>query len=294
MCETFSGLPHGLSWNVEGFTGLRGPLHALAEAIDRRFVRLASRFAAQPQAFGPLLPVGDLRKIDYFSAFPHLVMFPAAADSEEDNLREFARRNGADATGPLIAPRSAAIPAVLAPAACYAVYISMEGTDASPLPRAVTVRSPCFRSERVFEPLVRQQCFTMREIIHFGDIASVSAFLQEAREGVLEIAVQWGLSPAVQVATDPFFDPTRSPKYLHAKLFPSKHEVVDCGIAIASLNNHRNYFGKAYGITAGGIPVHTGCVAFGIERWIAAILRTHGPEPAGWPTGLVPPEEIAA
>lgn len=286
MCDHLSRLPSGLAWNPHGFAGLTGPLHALSERIDRRFLDLASGFKAEAQTFGPLLSVRDLRKIDYFSAFPHLVAFPASADPEEGNLREFAARNGADEEGPLCTPRNAPIHSVLAPAACYAVYIALEGTEHSGASRAVTVRGTCFRSERVFQPLVRQPSFSMREIVHLGDPASAKAFLEESRERVLAIAAEWELSPSMAVATDPFFDPARSPKYLHATLFPSKHELIDRGIALASFNNHRNYFGKAYRIAAHGEPIHTACVAFGIERWVAAILQRHGPEPGAWPVEM--------
>ena len=286
MCNQLSPLPSGIAWNPHGFAGLTGPLHALAERIDRRFLDLASSFKAEAQTFGPLLSVLDLRKIDYFSAFPHLVTFPASVDPEQGNLREFAVRNGADADGPLRITRNAPIQSVLAPAACYAVYIALEGTEHSGKSRAVTVRGTCFRSERVFEPLIRQPSFSMREVVHLGDAASTKAFLEESRDRVAVIAAEWGLSPAMAVATDPFFDPARSPKYLHATLFPSKHELIDRHVALASFNNHRNYFGKAFRITAGGEPIHTACVAFGIERWVSAILRQHGPEPGAWPVGM--------
>ena len=275
------------SWNACGFSGVPGPLHALSEAIDRRFLDLAATFGAEPQSYGPLLPVAGLRKIDYFSSFPHLVMFPQSAGGGETNLREFAARNGADAEGPLATVASAPTYCVLAPAACYAVYIAHEGLEGLVAPRAITVRGTCFRSEHTFEPLVRQPSFSMREIVHLGNAGSVKAFLGMARARVAEIAAEWGLSPTLQHATDPFFDPARSRKYLHAKLFPSKEELVERGIAIASFNNHRNFFGKAFRIMAGGTPVHTACVAFGIERWVAAILERHGPEPANWPVGDV-------
>ncbi len=285
MCDHLSRLPFGVAWNPDGFVGLTGSLHALSEQIDRRFLDLAFSFKAEAQTFGPLLSVHDMRKIDYFSAFPHLVSFPASVDPEENNLREFAAGNGADVDGPLCTTRNAPIHSVLAPAACYAVYIALQGTEHPGVPRAVTVRGTCFRSERIFETLIRQPSFSMREIVHLGDAASVKAFLEEARERVMAIAAEWGIAPSLEVATDPFFDPARSPKYLHATLFPSKHELIDRGIALASLNNHRNYFGQAFCISSGGAPIHTACVAFGIERWVAAILLQHGPDPSCWPIG---------
>ncbi|MEO6260183.1 MAG: hypothetical protein ABIP63_07510 [Thermoanaerobaculia bacterium] len=273
----------GLVWKASGFIGLDGPLFSLAEAIDRRFLDLAAHFGAEHQQFGPLLSVGDLRKIDYFSAFPHLVTYPVSAAPDADNLRGFATQNGSNAEGPLHTAENAPIESVLAPAACYAVYIGMEGTALPAASRVVTVRGTCFRSEQLFEPLVRQPSFSMREVVHLGSATSVKAFLEEARERVFALATEWRLTPSIAVATDPFFDPARSPKYLHATLFPSKHELMDAGVAIASFNNHRNFFGEAYRIDANGALAHTACAAFGIERWVAAILRQHGSDPADWP-----------
>jgi seryl-tRNA synthetase len=276
------GIP-GLSWDRSGFVGLSGPLLALSDAIDRRFLGLAAAFSAEPQEFGPLLSVDDLRRVDYFSAFPHVVTFPACAARDDAALRRFAEANRAGADGPLRVDATAAIQCVLAPAACYGVYIGLQGEDIAEPPRVVTVRGTCFRSEAEFVPLLRQPSFSMREIVHLGDTGSVARFLEEARQKVTAVAQEWDLPVSVQVATDPFFDPARSPKYLHARLFPSKHELLQDGLAIASFNNHRNFIGEAFRITSAHEHVHTACVAFGIERWVGAILRRHGSDPAGWP-----------
>lgn len=266
-----------------GFLGLAGPLHTLAQALDGAFLDLAFSFGAEAQEFGPLLAVRDLRKIDYFSAFPHLVTFPASVENESAGLREFADTNRADSEGPLHLHRLGAVSSVLAPAACYAVYIGMQGTSLTNGPRRITVKGTCFRSERSFEPLVRQPSFRMREIVHLGSRPTVESFLAQARARVLRLAGELGIATSIEMATDPFFDPARSPKYLHAKLFPSKHELIAGDVAIASFNNHRNFFGEAFRISDGESACHTACVAFGIERWVNAILQTHGPDPSDWP-----------
>jgi hypothetical protein len=260
----------GLYWNAEGFVALSGPLRELSEDVDRTFIELAATFSAEGQEVGPLLAVRDLRKIDYFSSFPHLITFPACADDDEENLRALARTNSADVAGPLHVPRLAPIDAVLAPAACYGVYISRQQAALSQ-PQWITVRGTCFRAERSFQPLVRQPSFSMREIVHLGTAESVEAFLREGRERAMRLAGQWGLALSVETATDPFFDPARSPKYLHAKLFPTKQELIYGGTALGSLNNHRNFFGEAFEISLDGQPVHTACIAFGLERWLHAI-----------------------
>src|SRR5262245_18766450 len=122
-----------------------------------------------------------MRKVDYFSAFPHLAMFPSSAAPAEENLREFAARNGAGVEGPLATTELAAIDCMLAPAACYAVYMALQGSEHLAMPRAVTVRGTCFRRERIFQPLVRQPSFNMREIVHLGNAESVRWFLDDAR-----------------------------------------------------------------------------------------------------------------
>ncbi len=290
MTDTLPLAIEGLSWNEDGFIALSGPLLALSAEVDRVFLDLAASFGAERQELGPLLSVSDLRKIDYFSSFPHLITFPSSANSDSENLREFADANGADAVGSLHTPHLAPVRTVLAPAACYGVYIAREKTSVSH-PTSVTVRGTCFRSEQSFQPLVRQPSFSMREIVHLGTPESVEDFLQQAREKVLAIANAWGLDPAIEVATDPFFDPKRSPKYVHARLFPTKHELISHTVAIASFNKHRNFFGEAFGISFDGSPVHTGCVAFGIERWLFAILQQHGADPRQWPLDVTSHED---
>jgi hypothetical protein len=68
------------------------------------------------------------------------------------------------------------------------------------------------------------------------------------------------------------------------KLDPVKIEMVFNGdLAIGSVNFHRNYFGEAFRITRAGADAYSGCIAFGVERWIFAFLTHFGTDEAGWP-----------
>jgi hypothetical protein len=43
------------------------------------------------------------------------------------------------------------------------------------------------------------------------------------------------------------------------------------GLAIASVNRHGTFFGERFHISdESGAPVHTACIAFGLDRWAAA------------------------
>src|SRR5205807_9266638 len=94
----------------------------------------------------------------------------------------------------------------------------------------------------------------------------------------LDLPVDWA------TATDPFFRPARNPRYLAQRLQPTKHEAVFEGdLAIASVNLHEDHFGAAFDIRRDGRAAVSGCVAFGVERWLYALTRRHGSDPANWP-----------
>jgi hypothetical protein len=274
----------GLTWNAEGMVGLSGPLHGLMHALDGKFLELGRALGAEEQDFLPLLAVRDLSAIDYFSSFPHLVTLPVTVDAAVDNLEAFRSANsGAAAGGALELARPAPLEAVLAPAACYAIYPALGPTALPSGGRRVTLLGICFRREEHYRPLERQWCFRMREVVYLGEAAGAGSFLDDARARVLALAQELGLPMQLVTAADPFFDPARSPRYLHQKLFPTKHEMVSGGLALGSFNYHRNFFGEAFAIRAGAAPAHTACVAFGLERWMYAIVARHGTDPAAWP-----------
>ena len=55
--------------------------------------------------------------------------------------------------------------------------------------------------------------------------------------------------------------------------------------ACMSFNYHRDHFGATWNLrNASGETVHTGCVAFGMDRLALALFATHGVELAQWPT----------
>ena len=90
-------------------------------------------------------------------------------------------------------------------------------------------------------------------------------------------------------ASDPFFAPTARGRAALQRIKGLKHELVfhftdGRPLAIASFNDHELFFGEAFGITLpDGTPAWSGCVAFGLERWLLAVLATHGVDPFDWP-----------
>jgi seryl-tRNA synthetase len=54
-----------------------------------------------------------------------------------------------------------------------------------------------------------------------------------------------------------------------------------------SFNYHKEHFGEVWGLAnAKGQVLHTGCVAFGMDRLAVALFVTHGAEIGAWPAGV--------
>jgi hypothetical protein len=151
-------------------------------------------------------------------------------------------------------------------------------------PQYVTTRNTCFRREDHYVPLERQWSFSMREIVCVGTAAETRAFVEAATAEVDRYVGAIGLPVAWEQASDPFFRPSKNPQYLMQQVDPTKFELVfDGRLAIASTNLHHDHFGRAFDIVRDGEPARTACIAFGIERWLSALVHHFGTEPP-WPS----------
>ncbi|SRR5216683_296806 len=276
-------MPLGLRWQADhGQASLSGPMLRLADDCDRAFRIVASAFGAGEERHPSVISAELLHRLDYFTSFPHQATFAACLDGDERNIRSFMAGLPAGPGG--IRPgRLAPITAVLTPAACYHVYSAHEGEDHA-APRYFTTSNTCFRREAAFAPLTRQWGFTMREVICVGTAGEVGAFLGRARALAGALCGELGLPVTWEPATDPFFQPLTNPRYLLQKVAPTKEEaVLDGGLAVASVNLHHDHIGAAFGLTRASQAAHTGCLAFGLERWMYALITVHGTAPDAWP-----------
>jgi hypothetical protein len=269
----------GLGWYGNGQSVLSGALLGLYRDLDDLFLRWSARVQAEEFRYPTFIPVSALQRIGYFQSFPHLATFPVTIPRDDARLREFA----AGATSSTLELGACPCADVLTPAACYHVYIGMSGRQLN-APAWITTVNTCFRREDYYRPLERQWSFSMREIICLGDGETVAAFAAGARRQLSDFLARIGLPVAWQTATDPFFDPKANAKYVMQKIDPVKTELVfGDQLAIGSINLHRQFFGSSFGISLAGAPIHSACVAFGLERWLKAFVTTFGHEAAKWP-----------
>ena len=263
---------------------LSGSALDLYHRLDRLFVQWAADYQAVDYLFPAFIPACELAKLDYFRSFPHLVTFPVTLAPDEENLQRFVVGEPLSAAGDVQLTERAEIRHVLTPAACYHVYIQLQGASLTSA-QYVTTRATCFRREARYAPFTRQWSFSMREIVCLGTAAEVSHFLAESRHTITRFLQRIGLPVAWKSATDPFFKPASNPKYVMQKLDPVKTEMVfDDHLALGSVNFHRAYFGEVFHIMRHGQEIYSGCVAFGLERWVYAFLHHFGAHAADWPS----------
>jgi len=276
----------GHHWYANGQSGLKEDLLNLFLSLDRHFQEIASRFHGKEHRFPIFVPVAEMQKIDYLGSFPHLATFPVTLRDDQKNLESFVTRGPIGPQGGVQLTEVSPIRDMLTPAACYHFYIQYQKQELA-APLFLTTVANCFRRESHFVPLERQWNFNMREIVCIGTAEEVQEFLSACRREVEGFLVELGLPIEWQVATDPFFNPAKNPKFLLQRLQPNKTEMVFQGrLAIGSVNFHRNYFGEAFAIRRENQEAYSGCVAFGVERWVSAILHHFGPKRENWPALL--------
>lgn len=177
------------------------------------------------------------------------------------------------------------------PAVCYHTYPEWSNRTLGPEPTLLTARGHCYRYEDGNHiPLERLWEFTMREIIVIGTREQVEGVRQSLVRQVSRLIETLELDASIETATDPFFTAGDEGRRLMQQAGALKYELrlaVDASgrsIAAASFNHHHDFFGTRFGIRlADEAPAHSGCVAFGLERWVLALFAQHGVDVRTWP-----------
>lgn len=272
----------GLTWRTNGQSVLSGRLLTVARRLDATLRGLGNPWRCKEFSFPPFLAAADLDRVDYFASFPHLATFAVTLAQDAATLQRFAGGSALSPDAAVTLPRTEPVRDVLTPAACYHFYVHLQGRKLTE-PRYLTTQATCFRREAGYAPLSRQSAFSMRELVCIGTAAEVSDFVTAVRHRVDGLLMALDLPVSWAPATDPFFQPALSSRHLMQRLEPVKSEAVFDGVAIASANRHHDHFGVAFDIRRDGGAAHSGCVAFGLERWLLALSRRHGPDPDSWP-----------
>jgi seryl-tRNA synthetase len=270
----------------DGLVPLQGASVQLRRHLDALFCHWATLVKAVEYSFPPVLSVTSLALADYFTSFPHLATLITQIDPTQGEVERFVQATSNQQLTEIDKEHLTSAHYVLPSAACYAVYNYFRGKQL----RAdlyITVCSPCFRHENTYRPGERQWMFQMREIVCIGQQESVKAFLDTYRHLLTEKLTAAGMPFKLAEATDPFFN-KRDPRLMMQRLEPLKHEILYRDrLAISSLNFHRDFFGDRFAICdRTGETAYSGCVAFGLERWLSSCIHEYGEDWENWPAVL--------
>lgn len=262
---------------------------SLLHYFAAEFLRLAKQLQAQEFYFPSLLPIQFLQQIDYLESFPHLALFTAHFTREalKSHAENWLSRRPLARLKPIIELSDN----LLSRALCYHFFYTYAGKKIPHPEFVATAIGRCFRHEDD-AATTHLRGFLMREIIFLGKPSFVEEVRQKLLHEVSAMAKKLQLCCTIDQAHDPFFGKLASGKLLLQKLKPLKYELSYHGteenpLAIASFNNHQDFFTTRLDIQTVEKRSHSGCVAFGIERWVIAFLQTFGEREADWPKEIL-------
>ncbi|MFY9892714.1 MAG: amino acid--[acyl-carrier-protein] ligase [Xanthobacteraceae bacterium] len=237
--------------------------------------------------FPPVMSRRQLEKSGYLKSFPHFLGCVCCLSGAEADVRGAVETfdAGGDWT-----PNLSAADLVLTPAACYPVYPLVASRGEVPAEGLkFDVASDCFRREPSRD-LDRLQSFRMREYVCVGTPEQIDDFRRRWMARAEDLAGQLGLPYRLDTASDAFFGRggklmamSQIEQALKFELLIPLRSAAD-PTACMSFNYHRDHFGTTWNLrnTAGQV-MHTGCVAFGMDRLALALFATHGLDLQDWP-----------
>lgn len=243
-------------WLPSGRETVLGPhMLKLIHWVDSKVVEFALKAGASELPVPRLIKRSVLERAGYFESFP------ASIVEESDG-------------------------GCMPPATCYHCYAKLAATSLRE-PGVWTCIARCRRDEGK-EESGRLQTFTMREVVFIGSAVWVRKQRQEWTDRILAFAQSLYLVVQLGAATDSFFagGEARGRKLLQQIKglkfeLRAQTDAEGTPLAISSFNLHETFFSRRFDFRlADGMEAHSGCVAFGLERWALALALTLGPDQA--------------
>lgn len=231
----------------------------LLRTLDSYFVDYALKLGAREFQFPAMLPVAVAERCGILENYPQQVCSVHTPAMDSPVREHGATANGSNRRRSEATARDVRSETILSPAVCYHFWchpreLLAEKAGDTYLGTAV---GRCYRAEvQALIGLHRLQEFNMREILAVGDAERLDRLRKEFLEFLRQMTVSFELEGRIQTASDPFFVNVYAKKRLFQVNLKLKYEALAWlpgrgeFLAIASVNDHRDHFTRAFGLTA--------------------------------------------
>lgn len=273
----------------DGLIGLNGVSLFLFEFFDSLFESIALKYGAIKKIYPVLLPIDTYIKTGYIKNSPQYATFCCSPYEDIDALSCL----NDNAKNHQLKDNMKESNYALSPSACFHTYLDYENHNLNSN-TVVTFRQSVFRNEGRFnyDEIGRLRDYHVREIVLIGDQLFVENKRRQILNDIINILKELNLNSNISVASDPFVMP-KIQKFKKIQISEEiKYEVRlsinnDQIISVASLNLHGKAFTQPFNIVIDKCDdTVTGCVGFGIERWVLSFLCQYGSNPNNWPSIL--------
>jgi seryl-tRNA synthetase len=239
--------------------------------IDNYFQIKAVELGAEQYHIPAMIGKDVLDKCGYFDSFPHHIT--GSSFINPASFQTISKFGNIDDI-----PHVCHSDVYFTPAACLHIYPMIEGEKIEQ--RIITTKARVYRYENDrFDGKYRLWDFTVREIVFIGKSQFVLGMLQKFKDYALVFCEYIGLNAHINQASDHFYPSTKNKVKEKLQISNSlKDELITTidgeEVAIASFNMHGHHFSKPFNFDNDG-EIVSGCVGFGLERWVAALSENN-------------------
>ena len=275
----------------EGQVSIKYPLTELFEFFDAILKNISvNKFNAEQFIFPTLIKSTVLDSAGYFDSFPNLWSFVSRLHNDFSTFTSFKKED--DKLNPSSIKTKACVTEYsLPPTMCYYIYDMYR--DNALGNNTITTRGKSFRYENKYcKNMSRLWDFTIRETVFLGSKAYVNDCLDRYRILATKLMDLLGLSGKCIYASDPFYLTNNAAARINVqKMNHSKIELrLDISdsedLAIASFNRHNQFISKHFNLRSVEQEgyIYSGCIGFGLERFLFAFLCQFGIDDQKWPS----------
>ncbi len=174
----------------------------------------------------------------------------------------------------------------ITPATCLHVYPVLQNKKIKHFATLGTAHCARYENGNWKSPY-RSQDFHMTELVVIGKENYIDKERNKIKKTIEKTFADLGLKGSFEYAKDAFFLGQSEGAKVIQQLKELKQEFVvkdkKTPIALASINNHEDFFGKCFNIKSGNVFASSFCAAFGIERLATYSLKIWGKNSRNWP-----------